>query len=144
MTEETRNNGGLPKGKKREPHGGMNDSWMLDIVDDPETDRMLSELMVEEEVGELGMAREAAEAAFLPLSPESGDRQSRPHPSHASPRFPEPEIEVEDLYRMMSDIMTGKTKPHIDTKAGWEAWRTLEREIADIKAQGGVVDFPAI
>ena len=45
---------------------------------------------------------------------------------------------------MMSDIMTGKTRPHIDTKAGWEAWRTLEREIADIKAQGGVVDFPAI
>ena len=60
------------------------------------------------------------------------------------PRLPEPEIETEDLYRMMSDIMTGKTRPHIDTKAGWEAWRTLEREIADIKAQGGVVDFPAI
>ena len=85
MNEERRNNGELPKGAKRAPHGEMSDSWMLDIVDDPETDRMLSELMVEEAVGELGMAREDAEQAFLPLSPESGDRQSRPHPSHASP-----------------------------------------------------------
>jgi hypothetical protein len=104
--------------------------------------------MVEEAVGENAMERVAAERAFLPLSSESGDRQSRPHPSHASPRFPEPElepeIETEDLYRMMSDIMTGKTTPHIDTRAGWEAWRTLEREIDEIKAQGGVVDFPAI
>ena len=82
MTKETRNNGELPKGKTREPHGEMSDLWMLDIVDDPETDRVLSELMVEEAVRDLGMAREEAERAFLPAgnqgrrSPRSRSRTS--------------------------------------------------------------------
>ena len=81
--------------------------------------------MVEEAVEEFGMSREDAEAAFMP-------------------RDWEPEIEIEDLCRMMSDIMTGKTGPHIETEAGWEAWRALERDIEEIKSRGGVVAFPAI
>ena len=161
MTDDGNKNRELAGGPKRGRPAELNDSWLLDLVDDPKTDRVLSELVVAEAVEERGMEPEEAERLFLRLSPESGDRQSRPHPSHASPRFPtgspshasthasprfreEPEIEIEDLYRMMSDIMTGKTKPHIETAAGWKAWRTLEREIAEIKAQGGVVDFPAI
>jgi hypothetical protein len=102
---------------------GSDDSWLLDLVDNPETDLALSKLAVEAAVEEGRMSREDAEALFLPAPPESG-------------------IEVDDLCRMASDILCGKTTPHIETRAGRAAWRSLKEEIDEIRAQGGIVEIP--
>jgi hypothetical protein len=101
----------------------MTDSWLLDIVDDPETDLALSKHAVEDAVERDGMSREKAEELFMP----------RPQ---------DPPVDAGDLCRMAMDILIGTEKPHVDSDAGRAAWTSLREQIEEIKAQGGIVDLP--
>jgi hypothetical protein len=101
----------------------MTDSWLLDLVDDPETDLTLSKRAVEDAVRRDGMSREEAERLFMPPPPD-------------------PPVDVDDLCRMAADILSGRSGPHVQTTAGRAAWSSLARQIEEIEAQGGIVEIP--
>lgn len=99
------------------------ETWLLDLVDDPETDLRLSQLTVDDAVARGDMSREQAEELFMP-------------------RLKDPPVDADDLCRMAADILIGTKEPHIDSDAGRTAWTSLRRQIEEIEAQGGIVDFP--